>query len=183
MEKLKCESCGANLEIDQNNEYATCKYCNLKYKLKKDVNLNISLDEQTRNDIIYNGAKPLQRKIISIVAIIITIVIAFILVRGFISFGSNSSTSSSSFDKEEFNNQFEMHSGKQPKIFVEDLFDDVTTNNKKNSDKKITVIYNEITTSNSDEITDLYDKLEDKDYKVILDYDDNGYVNKITIKD
>jgi len=34
MEKLKCESCGANLEIDENKEYATCKYCNLKYKLK-----------------------------------------------------------------------------------------------------------------------------------------------------
>ncbi len=176
MEKLKCESCGANLEIDENKEYATCKYCNLKYKLKNDVNLNIGLDEETKKVLFPNGFKTTPGKIISVIAIIIFIVIVFMIIRMAI-------FNPSDFDKDKFNDQFEMHSGKQPKFFVEDLFDDVSTNNKKNSDKKITVIYNEITTSDSDEITDLYDKLEDKDYKVVLDYDDKGYIDKITLKD
>ena len=28
MKKLKCENCGANLKIEDNNEYAYCEYCN-----------------------------------------------------------------------------------------------------------------------------------------------------------
>lgn len=37
MKKLKCDNCGANLKIDDNNEYAYCEYCNLKYKFDEKV--------------------------------------------------------------------------------------------------------------------------------------------------
>ncbi len=211
MEKLKCESCGANLEIDQDKEYATCPYCNLKYKLKQDSNLNIKLelDEKTKETIKKGGGLLLKFGIGHfIITGIITIAIIGVAIFGVVKIfnqatstykntksnikenqkNDNSSVSDSTeydnmkqeIEKSSFNGKYELYSEKQPKFFLEKLFDDVANNNK-NNNKIITVVYNNITTSNPDEITNLYDSLEDKEYEVKLDYDDNGYVNKITI--
>lgn len=87
-------------------------------------------------------------------------------------------------DVDFFNSRFEMYSGTSSKLFVTTLLDDVVTNNKKNSDKIITVIYNETTTTEPNEIVGLKQSFEQgKEYEVMLDYDTNGLVNKVTIKD
>ncbi len=212
MEKLKCESCGANLEIDENKEYATCPYCNLKYKLKKDNNLNIKLelDEDTK-ETIKKGGKTLLKLGISHFIIVSTIAI---IVIGGIIFGivklfntatktyedtkkeirenkTNDSSSDNNLNEYDsmkqkievssFNSKYELYSGKQNKHLLKTIFDSVATNNSKNIDKKITIVCSGVHTSDPEEITDLYDKLEDKEYEIKLDYDDNGYVNKITI--
>lgn len=83
-----------------------------------------------------------------------------------------------------FNRDFEMYSGTSSRLFVTTLLDKVVTNNKKNSDKIITVIYNETTTTDPNEIVELKPSFEQgKDYEVMLDYGTNGLVNKVTIKD
>lgn len=87
-------------------------------------------------------------------------------------------------EKQAFNNKFELYSGTSSKIFVTTLLDNVVTNNKKNSDKVITVVYNETTTTDANEIVELKSSFEQgKNYEVMLDYDTNGLVNKVTIKD
>ena len=57
MKKLRCTSCGAELKVDDNKEYAVCEHCGSKYKLNEDVNINIKLDDNikvTFNSIIYD---------------------------------------------------------------------------------------------------------------------------------
>ena len=94
------------------------------------------------------------------------------------------SSMQSKMDIESFNSNFELYSGTSSKLFVTTLLDKVVTNNKKNSDKIITVIYNKTNTTNPTEIIKLKQSFEQgKDYEVIIDYDTNGYVNKVTIED
>lgn len=215
MEKLKCESCGANLEIDENNKYATCPYCNLKYKLKQDNNLNIKLelDEETKATIKKGGGFLLKLGIghfiitgiisLLIVGVVILSIIKIInsvpSVKPEIKENKNNDDSSdsnyneydSNFDKYDdmkqkiekssFNSKYELYSGKQSKYLLKTIFDSVATNNSKNSDKKITIVCNGVSTEEPEEINNLYNSLQDKEYEAKLDYDDNGYVNKITI--
>lgn len=93
----------------------------------------------------------------------------------------------SQINKEEvdsFNRDFEGYSGTSPKMYVNSILDNVVKNNKKNSDKIITVVYNETTTTDPNEIFELKPSFEQgKNYEVMLDYGTNGLVNKVTIKD
>ena len=55
---------------------------------------------------------------------------------------------------------------------------------KKNKDHTIKVIYKDITTSDAIELINLKKIIEDQNkYEVILDYDNNGYINQVTILD
>jgi len=96
---------------------------------------------------------------------------------------SNSGNQYSKVEIMAFNSVFELYNGTQSKFFVSNLLEEVVTNNKTKKDHIITVVYNEMSTSNTDEITTLKQNLEDgNDYEVSLDYDTNGFVNKISIK-
>lgn len=203
MEKLKCESCGANLKIDDDKEYATCPYCNLKYKLKRDTNLNLKLelDDETRETLKKGGGFLL--KVGSgyfIISCIVCLVIILLVVFGFVKIFSlassqidNRNLDNSVVDRDSsfgddmeiqmFNGSYELYSGSQSKFFIESLLDLVVANNRKNGAKIISVVYNDINTSSSDEINELKGNLVDKDYQVSLDYDDNGFVNKIILSD
>lgn len=81
-----------------------------------------------------------------------------------------------------FNAPFELCSGSHTGLFIETLLNKIVTNNKK-EEHIITVIYNDITTAIPDDITTLKENFEDfEEYEVSLDYDTNGFVNKVTIK-
>lgn len=57
------------------------------------------------------------------------------------------------------------------------------TNNKTNKDRKITVVYNDITTQDPEQILEIQKQLiQFKEYDVMLDYDEDGFVSEITIK-
>lgn len=82
-----------------------------------------------------------------------------------------------------YNSKFEAYSGTKTGNFVETLLELVVTNNKTQKDHLITVKYNQNETNVPDEIKGIKLKLEKLDeYEVTLDYDDNGYVNKVTIE-
>ena len=51
MKKLRCTSCGAELKIEDNNEYAICEHCRSRYKLNEDLNINIKLDDNIKEVI------------------------------------------------------------------------------------------------------------------------------------
>mgnify|MGYP004613517163 FL=1 len=60
------------------------------------------------------------------------------------------------------------------------LLDNVITKIKKNADHSITVTYG--TTTKADEITTFKKQFDrTSQYEVALDYDSNGYINKVTI--
>ena len=85
-------------------------------------------------------------------------------------------------DVEDFNFNLESYSGTKYGSLVIKLLDKVIIKIKKNSKHTITVVYNDITTSNPDEITTLKKQFDSNtQYEVSMDYDSNGYINKITI--
>lgn len=82
-----------------------------------------------------------------------------------------------------FNRTYEFRSGSQYAASISYLLDDVITNNKKNNDRLISVVYNSTNTTNPEELKNLKKSLEDwHKYEVSIDYDNEGYVNKITIE-
>ena len=88
------------------------------------------------------------------------------------------------FEKRSFNNKFERYTGTKNKFWINSLLDDVITNNKTNSEHLITVIYNESVTDSPDQIVNIKHTIVDgKDYEVLLDYNEDGFINKVTIMD
>ena len=66
---------------------------------------------------------------------------------------------------------------------VSSLLDEIITNNKKNKNHIITVIFGDLNSSNPNEIKNAKRNIESfNSYEVSLDYDKNGYVNTITIE-
>ena len=199
MKKLKCDSCGGTIEIEEGNEFATCPFCKTKYKLNETKNIYIKLDDNTKEILEKSfGRFNRVRKLIMIPAIIIFITIFVIAIISFININKNKESYDNSennntintykeikkkISQSSFNNKYEMYSGTQSKFFIESLLDNVVTNNKKNKEMLVTIIYNDKSTTDPEEIINIKHSLDDKKkYEIKLDYDDDGYVNKITIE-
>ena len=85
---------------------------------------------------------------------------------------------------ESFNFDFEIYNGTQSKFFIESLLDKVVTNNKTEKEHIIKVKYNETVSNKPEDIVKIKHSLETgKMYEVLLDYDENGYVNQVNISD
>lgn len=83
----------------------------------------------------------------------------------------------------QYNSKFDIYSGKQYGNFLDNLLENVINNNKTQKEHIITVKYNQNETNIPEEIKIIKSQLEKLDeYEVTLDYDDNGYVNKVTIE-
>lgn len=88
------------------------------------------------------------------------------------------------YEKEAFNRTFENEVGTQATIFVKSALDEVNKNNKKNNGHIISVEYNDKTTTDENEIIQIKHSLDEwGKYEVSIDYDDDGYVNKVKIQD
>ena len=83
----------------------------------------------------------------------------------------------------QYNSKFDIYSGKQYGNFLDNLLENVINNNKTQKEHIITVKYNQNETNIPEEIKTIKSQLEKLDeYEVTLDYNDNGYVNKVTIE-
>ena len=191
MKKLKCENCGANLKIEDNNEYAYCEYCNLKYKLNDSFNINFKIDDNISKTTSKVGT------IIAITFIFVFIIIAVVVIFFTSKIGSHFNNINKTTTKVEnktdnseigedsttFNFFYYAFVGTKSKFEIESMFDLVSTNNKTNKKHIINIKYNEIEINDSNDIKNLKQKLEDKDYEVVFDYDKDGFINKITLED
>ena len=191
MKTMKCKSCGANLKFNENDQYATCPYCKTKYKVSD--NIKISIDDNTK-EIFNKGFKIFKGTslAVAIIGFIVFIIIVVVMINIFRGTDDNDNkiiddktqNTQEKFSKAAFNSIYEMNSGTQSKIFIETVLDTASINNKKNKDLLITVIYNQNNTTDSDEIINIKHELKNtKKYEVKLDYNEDGYVNKITIED
>lgn len=98
--------------------------------------------------------------------------------------GKEIESESKKYDIMSFNNQFEMYSGTKYGSQIRYLLDNVVTNNKVNKEKIVTVIYKEKSTTDENEIVNIkhgFDKYTE--YEVSLDYNQDGYIYKVTITD
>ena len=125
MEKLKCSSCGGELEVEENKEYAKCRYCGARYKLNEDLNVNIKLDDNIK-EVLNNGlgtAKHVSK--FFFIPIIIFIIVIFAIVI------YNSLTFDSKTNKSSFNFQFSLVSGTKDAFFVNSTLDKIIESNQK----------------------------------------------------
>ena len=89
----------------------------------------------------------------------------------------------SDFDKNSFNSDFTFYVGTKYGSNVSDLIDEIITNNKTNKEHLITVVYNNEDITDLTKIKNIKNELSEwNQYEVSEDYDDDGYINKITIE-
>ena len=166
------------------------------------VNMNDLVDDTVEikkniNHIDIIEVKP--RKWLLIVLIILALAISVALINKLIMINNQKEKQSNGFadnitDKinegfsqittKTFNSSFEMYNGTESSVSVKYLLDAVGMNNKKNSDHQIEIAYKDIITKDSEEIKNLKPNFTTSfDYEVSLDYDKDGFINKITIEE
>lgn len=204
--ELKCKNCGAKLEVEEGTTQVTCKFCDTTfsiddaytqgYKYTKGVlkaqDEQYEKDLERAKDFMKNNPVAKSSRIMSIIfAIIFFLVFCFIgynIYNDFYAerstdFNNNHSTDNR-FEVSSFNTPYENDAGRRSGFFLISTLDDIVTNNKKNKEHIITVVYKDITTTEETEIKKIRDSLSsNRDYDVSLDYDSKGYVNKFTIAD
>ncbi len=201
MKKLRCSSCGAELQVEDNKEYAFCSHCGSKYKLNEDLNVNIKLDDNVKN-VINDGLKTFNHmsKFMLIPIGIFVIVFILIICFGFITANKNrekleskSRTSEQQFNqfeeqleeqlertiKNTFNSKFSNYNGTKTAFFVESILDGIIQSNKI-YDKKVILVFNGDETTTESEIINIKKSLKGN-YEVSLNYDADGYINKVII--
>ena len=200
MKKLKCSSCGGEISVDDDKEYGTCPYCGTKYKLNEDINLNIKLDDNTK-EVLNAGLGTAKHFSIFFIVPIVLFVFIFIsmVVFGFIhssrvdkNFEDSvkqqqedseklQEQTKNEWDKHSFNSTFFGANGTNNAFFVKNTLDDIIQSNKTN-DRKITLVFNGVETMDESEIINMKHSLSG-DYEVSLNYDEDGYINKIVLEE
>lgn len=191
LKELKCKNCGAKLKVDENVDVVTCKYCNTTFSVedtyKESYKKTKGMIDAT-NDAYKEKLKE-QRKnpiymFVSIFIVIVFIVVFFSIGYGIYKSAKNTNEFNKQFEVNKFNIKFSNYNGTKNKFWIDDYLDDIVTNNKTNTSHLITVVYKDISTTDPKEITNIKKQIKDnKDYEVIVDYDNNGYFNKMTIEE
>ena len=81
-----------------------------------------------------------------------------------------------------FNGDIELYNGSNSGLQLKKFLEEIITKNKK-EDKKITVKYLETETQDAEEIKNVKTTIkESNNFEVTFDYDEQGYINKVTIE-
>lgn len=192
--EMKCKNCGSDLKVEEGADTVTCPYCNVTYKIDDEVK-HVKYDDMENSGYEFEKGRIKAQKehlessiptgnsvaskfmIIPMIAIIAFVIITLIV--GLIA----KSKQKSSFEvaASSFNANYD--NGRQPGIFVEDDIAKIIESNKKYSEKKITVKYEDKETNEPDEILELKKSMDFSIYyEISLDYDSEGYINLYTIE-
>lgn len=175
----KCPNCGANIKVDSNLEKATCKYCDADIIVERDMDQEIkkTINEQLKTN---NKIAKIMFPIFLVIFLAITGVVIFFITKGF---------TDNEISKSTFNFKLEHSIGERNGITVKQDLNEIINSNKKYKDHQINVIYKENNTNKIEGIVEIRDSLKEieaynfYEYNVMIDYDDNGYINKYTITD
>ena len=73
--------------------------------------------------------------------------------------------------------------GRQATVHIERMLNSIITNNRSNKERIVTVKFKDIETQDSEQILEIEKQLEEFGYyDVLLDYDEDGFMNVMTIK-
>lgn len=81
----------------------------------------------------------------------------------------------------DFNRELEEYNGTNDKNSVIEMIDKLTLSNNKNKEHQITVLFNNKEYKSVTEIVSIKKELTETNYEIIINYDENGYINKVTI--
>jgi len=169
------------------------KLFNIDFNLLMDDNITME-KPNNKEHFVSDDLKP--RKWLLVVLIVIAIIIVIILGAKFVSDRENKkgngffdffyfSEIKDNFDKESFNNSLNLYLGTSYGIQLGSLLDEVITNNKTNTNHLITVKFSDVATTDPIEIKNIkinYGTGMSDKYEVSAEYDENGYINEITIE-
>ena len=201
MKKLKCSSCGAELHVEDNKEYAVCNHCGSRYKLNEDLNVNIKLDDNMK-EVLNNGLGTVKNasKVMIIPFVLFALIFIAIFVFGFININKSKQSAEENREKtheqvkeqneiinkqqeeakkEMFNFQFANDNGTKSAFFLESTLDEIIESNK-TQDRLVTLVFNGKEVTEESEIINIKHSLKG-DYEVSFNYDDEGYINKIIV--
>lgn len=198
--KLKCPNCGSSLEVDQDKKEFFCKYCRTTTLLDDEV---IKVEHTIIDKNKEEGLKIFKSFgivsfvflgiiVVSVLGIIITVLFNIFKQDDIVDDKVNDTNDVqnnfnnndiySAVEIQQFNGVFELYNGTESGFFVGNLLDEIVATNKKQGEHIITLIYGEINTADYEEIIKIKGTLNDfSEYQVLLDYDQDGFVNKVTI--
>lgn len=192
LKELKCKNCGAKIELEEGKTEVTCKYCNTTFKVDDEYSKAYNYTKgilKAHNDQMqefYNSREgKLSKRIINIIFIIVFLIFFLIIgltISNIYNYSNVIETENESIDVDMFNIPFSGMNGQKSTFFINDYLDKIVTNNKKQQKHIITVKYQDKETSNPDEIIAIKKSLdESKQYELSTDYDQSGFINKLTI--
>lgn len=196
LRELKCKNCGATIKVDETMSKVECKFCNTTfavddayqdgYKFEKgrmkahSEHLEKSL-EQAKGIIEPVGKVFVAHSIVSAVIGIIVFIVAVCII---IFIAVKQSNSVDEFDIRRFNNDYEMYVGSEYGTSVGRLIDTISTNNKKDKERVITVIYNDVNTQDPEKMKEIKKQLDDwTKYEVSFEYDEDGFIYQVKIEE
>ena len=207
MKKMRCTSCGAELKVDENKEFAVCEHCGSSYKLNEDVNINFKMDDNTK-EMINQGlghAKKMSKVMLIPFFVVLTLVVCgFIFsfvnmaesrkdakerqneIREEMENGKKEAEEVAQKAEEEskkysFNFQFVSAAGTEYGNQVEHTLDDIIESNK-NYDRKVTLVFGGESTTDEARIIEIKHGLGSWDkYEVVVNKDADGYINEIKV--
>lgn len=214
LKELNCKNCGATLKVEENATQVKCDFCNTSfavedaytdgYKYEKG-RLKAQAEHMEQNLEKAKGILGPIGKVFAaqyIISTVVAVVIFLVVLITIISIGISANkkvddsrhnnddiindmeTVFSDFDVKQFNNKFELYMGTEYGSSVGRLFDEIITNNKKNSNNQVTVVYNETTTRDPEEIKNLKKKFDDwTKYEVSFEYNDKGLIYLAKVED
>ena len=196
LRELKCKNCGATIKVDETMSKVECKFCNTTfavddayqdgYKFEKgrmkahSEHLEKSL-EQAKGIIEPVGKVFVAHSIVSVVIGIIVFIVGVCII---IFIAVKQSNSVDEFDIRRFNNDYEMYVGSEYGSSVGRLIDTISTNNKKDEERVITVIYNDVNTQDPEKMKEIKKQLDDwTKYEVSFEYDEDGFIYQVKIEE
>lgn len=203
LKELKCKNCGAKVELEEGKTEVTCKYCNTTFKVDDEYSkaynytkgvlkaqneqMKENLNEYN-NSMVGKASKAISAVIFFLVFIVIVTIIGVSIYEITNSPAKNNKVNTvnksdyDEFDVEMFNNSFSGYNGTKSTFFIKGYLDKIVTNNKTEKEHIITVKYLDKETSDPDEIVEIKKSLSEYgEYELSMDYDENGFFNKLTI--
>lgn len=196
LRELKCENCGASIKVEENATQVKCKFCHTMFAVEDAYNDGYKFekgrmkarDEQIEQNLehVKGIIKPVGKFLVTkyIITAIVGVFIFGIIITMIIFSSNRRNAFISDFDVRRFNNSYEIYVGTEYGSSVGRLIDEVSTNNKKNREHKITIKYKETTTQDSNELKEIKKQLDDwTKYEVSFEYDENGFIYMATIEE
>lgn len=184
LKELKCPNCGASLEVEENVKKVKCEYCHKTFSVEDDystsynktkgaIDAQMDAAKKALNDYKKTPASILSKIFIGIAAIIMIAGFSFIIYK------IVDTEVGQKVDK--FNWKFETYPGVKSSFFVKGFVSDVIESNNKNPDHQVCVVVDGNESCSFSELSEVATNLNSSEYTVLIEYDNDGYVNKLIL--
>ena len=194
LKELKCKNCGASIKVDKNSSQVKCDFCNTEFTVEDAYHEGYKFEKgrmkaqderlEQKTEQVKGILGPLGKAFALqyVITAVISAVVFIAIVIMIIFFVTRQANTVDEFELNRFNSVYEMYTGTGYGSSVGRLIDEVSTNNKKDKEHKITIKYNDVSTQEPDEMLEIKKQLDDwTKYEVIFEYDEDGFIYQAII--